>query len=154
MLCDKCKKYVATFHEKVTINGEGYETHLCSKCANLTSLSPFDVFNVPYFNDEYLLEETKKCPNCKSTFFDFLKNGKLGCKQCYDTFEIEIRDMLENMESPIDFDLNEFLDSDKNPELVKLEEEFNKAIEEERYEDAGKLKEKIKQLNNLEGEVK
>ncbi len=153
MLCDKCKKNVATFHKTVMINGEGYETHLCSECANMEDsfIDPFDIFNLPamfVMDDDLLLEESKHCPTCNSTFVDFLKRGKLGCKDCYATFEPEIRDMLENMQSPIDFDLDEFIESTENAQLKQLEADFKKAIEEERYEDAGKIKGQITKLKN------
>ena len=72
----------------------------------------------------------------------------MGCSECYDTFNEEIRDMLENMDNPTDIDL----DLNEEPsELTKLENEFNKAIADERYEDAGKLK---AQINALKGEDK
>ncbi len=162
MLCDRCKKNVATFHKSVMINGEGYETHLCEKCANEMNLDIdfdmdlnfgfgndiFDFINDNFgFNGLYLEKDTKKCPKCGSTFSDFLKRGKLGCSECYDTFNEEIRDMLENMDNPTDIDLSL---NEAPSELETLENDFNKAIAEERYEDAGKLKEKINALKNAD----
>ena len=160
MLCDRCKKNVATFHKSVMINGEGYETHLCEECAKDMDLNmdmdidmdfgfPNDIFYLINdnfgFNGLYLEKNTKKCPKCGSTFSDFLKRGKLGCSECYDTFNEEIRDMLENMDNPTDIDL----DLTETPsELTLLENDFNKAIAEERYEDAGKLKQKINELKD------
>lgn len=160
MLCDRCKKNVATFHKSVMINGEGYETHLCEECAKDMDLNmdmdvdmdfgfPNDIFDLINdnfgFNGLYLEKNTKKCPKCGSTFSDFLKRGKLGCSECYDTFNEEIRDMLENMDNPTDIDL----DLTETPsELTLLENDFNKAIAEERYEDAGKLKQKINELKD------
>ena len=38
MLCDRCKKNEATFHKVISINGDGYETHLCSDCASLVNM--------------------------------------------------------------------------------------------------------------------
>lgn len=170
MLCDRCKKNVATYHRSVMINGEGYETHLCEKCANEMNLDTdfdmemnmdmgfgfgndiFDFINNNFgFNGLFLEKDTKKCPKCGSTFSDFLKRGKLGCSECYDTFSEEIRDMLENMDNPTDIDLD--LTAEPS-ELEKLENDFNKAIAEERYEDAGKLKEKINALKNADNNPK
>jgi len=183
MLCERCKKNEATFHKSVYINGKGYETNLCSKCANELNLnSDFDIntfnldltdFDSPFglnnrflgeffedddfFTPTMLLEKnTKKCPNCKSTFSDFLRTGKLGCNECYDTFQDEIRDMLENMENPTDFKLE--IDSELSKiqptKLEQLTADFNKAIEEERYEDAGKLKQEINELNKDKDDLK
>lgn len=179
MLCERCKCKDATFHKSVYINGKGYETNLCSDCANAMNLLQdvnFDDgfgmgvnierklrnlernFLSDFWDDDLFIpplileKNTKKCPECKSTFSDFLRRGKLGCDKCYDTFEEEIRDMLENMDNPTDLNLE--FDSEINKiaptELDKLNDEFNKAIKEERYEDAGELKKKINELRNKE----
>ena len=179
MLCERCNKNEATFHKSVYINGKGYEVHLCHSCAkdidfdiamdadipiNLT----FDNFddNFESFKnhliDEFfdidnlfhptmrLEENSKRCPECKSSFNDFLRRGKLGCNKCYDTFNNEIRDMLENMDNPTDFTLEIGTELNKlePTELEKLNIEYNRAIEEERYEDAGELKKKINCLSD------
>ena len=179
MLCDKCKKNEATFHKSIFINGKGYETHLCADCASLIDFEDdinfntdidfaFDTFDLlenevlkDFFKDDFfiptmLLEKnSKKCPECKSTFNDFLRRGKLGCPHCYDFFQEEIRDMLENMDNPTDFNLDIGSEIKKEiSEIDKLNEEFNKAIAEERYEDAGEIKKKINSLrkNDLRGD--
>lgn len=152
MLCDKCKKNQATFHKTVVINGDSYETHLCSQCVDMTDWGDWDGFDddflpnffEPAFHLNVLDYQEKKCPTCHSTFRDFLRRGKLGCKDCYDTFEMEIRDMLENMESPIDFDLG--IEESKPSKLTSLQAQLQKAIEEERYEDAGEIKKQIDKL--------
>lgn len=176
MLCERCKKNEATFHKSIYINGKGFETHLCQDCAKEVdfdediSMKPLnfnfndeffglenqlinDFFDGEFFSPMLLLEKnTKKCNNCGSTFNDFLRRGRLGCNNCYDVFQEEIRDMLENMENPMDLNLELGSELNKlNPEkseLEKLNDDFNKAIEEERYEDAGKLKKKINELRD------
>jgi len=172
MLCERCKKNQATFHKSLNINGKVYETHLCHACANevdfemhncVFSFDDFDrqferlensmiedFFNLDnFFTPTRLLEKNnKKCDNCGSTFSDFLRRGKLGCANCYDTFEEEIRDMLENMDNPTDFnlDIGSEIKPQKPSEIEQLEQEFNKAIQEERYEDAGEIKKKINKM--------
>ena len=181
MLCDRCKKKEATFHKSVIVNGKGFETNLCESCAkemNLDADFDFsDVFDFGFdsqkrynniaselFNDFMSLDDfftpnmmflernTKKCSNCNSTFNDFLRNGKLGCDKCYDEFQEEIRDMLENMDNPTDLDLEIGTELNKiqPSKLEELTKEFNKAVEEERYEDAGKLKQQINELRKNE----
>ena len=154
MLCDKCKKNEATFHKTIVINGDGFETHLCSDCVEETDWADFESWEddfMPNFFESFgsfsfpmISHNEKHCEKCNSTFRDFLKRGKLGCDKCYDTFEMEIRDMLENMESPIDIDLG--IENPKPSRLSQLEQKLRKAIEEERYEDAGKIKKEIDKL--------
>ena len=177
MLCDRCNKNEATFHKSVYINGKGYETNLCRDCANLVNLEDdllmdtdfgFDVdikrkfrnlernFLSDFWEDDMFVppliveRNLKKCSKCNSTFNDFLRNGKLGCENCYDEFEEEIRDMLENMDNPTDLNLE--FDSEisklEPSEFEKLNEEFNKAVMEERYEDAGEIKKKLNELRD------
>ena len=170
MLCERCKKNPATFHKSLNINGQVYETHLCHECANEVdfemcsfSFNDFDTqfeklensiidefFNLDnFFTPTRLLEKNdKKCNNCGSTFNDFLSRGRLGCANCYDVFEEEIRDMLENMDNPTDFslDIDSAVQAIKPSELEQLQNDFNKAIEEERYEDAGEIKKKINKM--------
>ena len=172
MLCDRCKKKEATFHKSIYINGNGFETHLCQDCAGEVDFSDelnvgfnfenefkqlekefmSDFFEDSFFTPALRLERnTKKCDNCGSSFNDFLRRGKLGCSKCYDVFQDEIRDMLENMDNPMDFslELGSELQKDikvEKSELEKLTDEFNQAIAEERYEDAGELKKKINKI--------
>ncbi len=155
MLCDRCKKNEATFHKTVVINGDSFETHLCSDCVDMTDWGDWDSWDadfMPVFENfehfNFLDYNEKRCPTCKSTFKDFLRRGKLGCKDCYDTFEMEIRDMLENMESPIDIDLG--IENVSPSKLSLLQEKLNKAVEEERYEDAGEIKKQIDELKKKE----
>ena len=174
MLCEKCKLKEATFHHSININGNEYETHLCEDCANLMDFQTnmlYDNFRDDLdsfftnsasnlmeemlygsiFNPTILLDKsTKKCSKCGSTFSDFLRRGQLGCDNCYEEFQSEIRDMLENMDNPTDFnlELGSELGKLSKTELDKLNDDFNKAIEEERYEDAGEIKKKINLIKN------
>ena len=186
MLCERCNKNEATFHKSVYINGKGYEVHLCHNCAkdvdfdlDINSNIPINLEFDNYFDNSFdnfekrliddffginnfftptmmLEENSKRCPECNSSFNDFLRRGKLGCSKCYDVFNNEIRDMLENMDNPTDFSLE--IGSELNKlqptELEKLTNEYNKAIEEERYEDAGELKKKINALRNKKEDKK
>jgi protein-arginine kinase activator protein McsA len=56
--------------------------------------------------------------------------------------------MLENMDNPTDLDLEIGTELNKiqPSKLEELTKEFNKAIEDERYEDAGKIKQQINEL--------
>lgn len=157
MLCDSCKKNIATIHKTVVVNGEGYETHLCTDCAmklneNNFSMgdSLFDIMddlfgflNESYdFDGQLNLSDVKRCPKCGKSFADLIRQNGSKCDECYNTFNQEIRDAMENMTNPPN--LNLFQPEDG--ELNRLQDEFDKAIAEERYEDAGELK---KQINNI-----
>lgn len=167
MLCDKCKKNEACYHSTLVVNGEVKSTHLCQHCAekegvfNKTYDSIFDEFrtltNFLGFDDF----EDKLCPNCHWSLTKFKNSGLLGCSQCYDAFEDEIADIVkriqpynENKLDDIEFKVEDAKkDLSKEQKLIALKQDLQKAIKEERYEDAGVINKEIKKLTKeLEGE--
>jgi len=167
MKCDKCKKYEACYHSTLVVNGEAKSTHLCEHCAQeegvftKTYNSIFDEFrsltNFLGFNDF----DDKICPKCHWTLSQFKNNGLLGCSQCYDAFESEIEDIVRRLHPDIQnkADKIEFNVEDKKKELTKeqklinLKQDLQKAIKDERYEDAGVINKQIKKLEKeLKGE--
>ena len=160
MLCDKCKKHEACYHSTLVINGEVKSTHLCENCAikdgvfNKGHTSIFDEFrtltNFLGFNDF----EDKSCPKCNWTLSQFKNLGMLGCDACYNAFEDEIEDIVkriqpydENKLDNIEFNVKkQDAKLSKEQKLITLKADLQKAIKEERYEDAGALNKQIKQL--------
>ncbi|MBQ7880698.1 MAG: hypothetical protein IJ358_02520 [Clostridia bacterium] len=167
MLCDKCKTREACYHSTLVVNGEVKSTHLCEKCAekegvfNKTYNSIFDEFrsltNFLGFDDF----EDKYCPKCNWSLRQFKGSGMLGCGNCYDAFEEEIEDIVkriqpysENKLDDIEFKVEETKKNlSKEQKLVNLKADLQKAIKEERYEDAGVINKEIKKLSKeLQGE--
>jgi len=167
MLCNKCKTREACYHSTLVVNGEVKSTHLCEKCAekegvlNKTYNSIFDEFrsltNFLGFDDF----EDKVCPKCNWGLRQFKNSGILGCGDCYDAFEEEIEDIVKRIQpytqnklDDIEFKVEEKKDTlTKEQKLINLKADLQKAIKEERYEDAGVINKEIKKLNKeLHGE--
>lgn len=119
-----------------------------------------------------------KCPKCGLTYDEFAKEGKFGCGECYNTFASKIESVLKNLhgsakhrgrapkrliEGKDIYKLtdNESKSDDKEPavknkpivdkkaaEIDKLNEDIKLAIKEERYEDAAKIRDEIKKLQD------
>ena len=160
MLCDKCKKYKACYHSTLVVNGEAKSTHLCEACAikegviATSHTSIFDEFrsltNFLGFDDFV----DKACPSCNWTLRQFKNLGKLGCGECYNAFEDEIEDIVKRIQpytshnaDNIEFNIKkESTEMSKQQRLVSLKSDLQKAIKEERYEDAGTINKEIKQL--------
>ncbi len=115
-----------------------------------------------------------KCPKCGLTYDEFAKNGKFGCGDCYETFASKIESVLKNLHGSAKHrgrapqrlaerttKLTEKEDNTKqdnvkveNKPLVdktmeqidKLNSDIKLAIKEERYEDAAKIRDEIKKL--------
>ena len=121
-----------------------------------------------------LTNKVTKCKNCNMTYDDFIKTGMFGCEECYDTFSNPIDALLKNLHgtarhigripgakaSKIKIDDENSKDSENNsneasnknaknePESKKekLQAELEKAIKEERYEDAAKIRDELKEI--------
>ena len=100
---------------------------------------------------------------------EFIESGLLGCENCYDVFSNKIDSLLKNIHGSnrhvgrtskfiennnnLEKDRkNEKKDNlkdkgsklDKTSKIDELKEKLNKAIKEERYEDAAKIRDEIK----------
>ena len=112
--------------------------------------------------------DNAKCKTCGMTYNDFINTGMFGCSDCYDTFSGPIDSLLKNLHGTakhigrgaknVDELLNkktsknasknnENSKDEKSSKLEELQKELDKAIKEERYEDAAKIRDKIKEMN-------
>lgn len=103
-----------------------------------------------------------KCKNCGLTFEEFLNNGKFGCSNCYIDFKDEIDPILkkiqgsnrhigrlEKIRNERATEKTENLKSnikEEKDELMQLKDELKKAIQEENYEHAAEIRDKIKEI--------
>ena len=158
MLCDICKKNVATIHSTYNINGEVFDSHLCEECAQKTNYKPFGGFD-SFFSDlasnfyDPISEIRGKitCSKCGTTLSDFKETGKLGCQECYKTFKKYVDQIIASAQyGAIHTGKTvEELDS-KDKKIIELQLKLKRAVEEENYELASEIKKQIQSLK--EGE--
>ena len=163
MLCQNCEKYEATTHVKRIINGESAEAHLCSDCAH--ALGYDDVFSGwgNSFSDilglflgeptvSSLSSKTVRCEKCGNTFNDIINNGKLGCADCYTTFYDKLLPSLQRIhgktkhEGKVPLIRKSSEVTSKEDILTSLENELKIAIENQEFEKAAELRDKINQM--------
>ncbi len=166
MLCQHCQKNEATTHVKTMINGEYAEYRLCPECAHEMGYdSMFPDFTADFggllgsFLSAALPARSgaTHCKLCGSTMNDIKKTGKVGCSECYDTFFSELMPTIRNVHGNtehigkrpvIEYETVE----DDKPEqqedkkLESLKAELKQAIEDENFERAAELRDKIKEL--------
>lgn len=117
---------------------------------------------MPMFNEL----KTLKCDNCGYTFEDIAHTGKVGCANCYDVFQDRLEPIIRRIQSSnhhvgrlgkiIDKKIDEKQHNaniiNKETTLEKkleiLKEDLKQAIKEERYEDAAKLRDEIKKIED------
>lgn len=177
MLCDKCKKNEAKVYYTEIINGEKTEQHLCEECA--TEFTSFQM-NTPIMNQEITLgsllstilgnyygnnthgnEQTEKelhCEKCGMTYSEFMKVGRFGCSQCYDSFHKILEKSIKSIQGseahtgkkPKGFETKTEKLVKELPEIEKLSIRLQDAIEKEEFEEAAKLRDLIRELKKEE----
>jgi len=159
MLCDICGKNPATVHLTEIVDDQMNELHLCEECARQKSLQMEQQFGLSdllaglvEFEKPVLEKETAliKCPNCGLTYADFKKIGRLGCGNCYSAFKKYLAPLLKRIHG-----LSQHMGKSpkklvkvnkKTSELATLRYKLQKAIEEEAFEEAARLRDQIKEL--------
>lgn len=123
-------------------------------------------FNSPIFSP--LLQEVKNltCESCGFTFDDIVKMGNYGCPNCYETFDDKMAPILKKLQgnnrhtgrlgkisdnhisvSPNDTIKEKQADKKQMSKLEKLQQQLKQAIKEEKYEEAAKIRDEIKEID-------
>ena len=162
MLCENCKKNIATTYLKQTVNGKSSEIILCSECASklgvtqMASMSNFfDMDNMlPNFLERSSELSELRCPTCGILFSEISKNGKVGCADCYTTFSKRLMPALSGMygnKKHVGKVPHSFKSREKS-ECDVLKKQLEEAIASENFEKAAQLRDKIKEIENKKEE--
>ena len=175
MLCTNCKKHEANYYYEQNINGKVTKVALCPECAKKyghITMKPFGAFDLldglfgfPVLTDTRE-RETKKCTLCASTFDDIVNNGKVGCARCYEVFSNELEPTVRRLhgdvrhvgrvpasrrhgEVEVDSKAETTQKAEAGEECVReLRKELSKAVKAENYEEAAKLRDRIRELES------
>ena len=156
-LCEECSRKL------------GISSKMDFSMPSLDIPSFFGSFLEDFSTPEFMpfLNEVKQltCDSCGSTFEDIINFGRYGCANCYDVFEDRMDPILKKLQGAnrhngrlgkISDNKVKFEEKDKVPneqganesnKLEKLQNDLKLAIKEERYEDAAKLRDEIKEMN-------
>ncbi len=156
MKCQKCTK-AATLHI-TEILGEDQvdELHLCEECAHKYLYEPQQeksAAKASTSSGEELEEPAvlnRECQVCGIKFVDFRNSGRLGCPHDYQEFREELTPLLENIhgetrhcgKTPRRLPQNKQMQS----ELIQLRKQLLSAVNKEAYEEAAKLRDRIRRL--------
>ncbi len=160
--CSLCGK-PATVHLTQIINNKIHKVDLCEDCAKAKGVtdpagfSLADLLIKGALNNETVTEGDAGlvCPTCGFTQQDFKKVGRFGCPKCYEAFRPMLAPMLGGMHKGVTH-LGKVpqraLDRRSIYErLTKLEVELDLAIKSERYEDAARFRDEIRQIKQTRG---
>jgi protein arginine kinase activator len=167
MLCQDCGKKEASVHLTEVINNEKVVLNLCRDCAEKRGFRnplegvpfPLAEFLASMLSQTQLPKPDKKqpqiiCSACGMSFTDFAQSGRLGCGNCYTIFRTQLDDLLRKVHGSTQHrgkfphmvaDVMKPLREERN-----LQEELKKAIQDEDFEKAAQLRDKLKTLARKE----
>jgi protein arginine kinase activator len=157
MKCQKCTKQ-ATLHITELLGEEQFEElHLCEECAHKYLYEPQKKTGTAKAGegaaeeaDETSALNQRECPQCGIKFVEFRNSGRLGCPNDYAEFRQELQPLLENIHGDTKHNgkTPRRLPQTKQTqsELTQLRKQLHQAITKEAYEEAAKLRDQIKQL--------
>ena len=177
MICEHCKHRNATVTVTQVQNGQKVEHHYCDVCAS--QFHPFHAefkqepvsiqqllsnwFGSPTWQQkvdekQHTQPQTQTCSQCGFTYKQFLKEGKFGCPNCYDTFEDHLPKLFNRIQAGAQH-IGKMPGARSNIFVLKKQiEEIRKrmkvAVENEQFEEAAQLRDEAREIEKqleLEG---
>jgi len=159
--CQLCGKAQATVHLTDIAKGQKTERHLCNDCAEeegvvmKTGQAPLNEILSKFVMQKANVQELADltCDNCGLTFVEFRSSGLLGCPNDYDAFKRGLEPLIERthegalqhvgkVASKTDTDMKASIT------LMRLNRELQVAVDNEKYEEAARLRDEIKKLES------
>ena len=160
MQCDFCENKATVFLTQL-VEGEMKKMCLCEGCADEKGVTdptgfsladsvlgggeasePGQIINAPAEGDP--------CPVCGFTFNKFQQVGRLGCSECYQTFEDDISRRLKGMHKGtvhVGRVPEGLLEAHaRQQRLDQLKDRLEQAIASENYEEAAGLRDEIQEI--------
>lgn len=138
MLCERCKRRPAINEIQVVENGIPVTRRLCRQCTVELMAG--------------CVPAVKRCPGCQLTQTELAHLRKAGCTTCYTVFREELIKITRQYQQGHDEHVGSMPDALRTPDerieerLAKLAGELERAVEQEDYERAARLKKEINQL--------
>ena len=164
MLCDNCKEREAIINLTQVEHDSKVTLHLCEQCAQQKGVetgaavmkSPLGNFLGALGKGAALVPtaaDGARCPACGSTLRDFRDTGRLGCDQCYVSFDAHLRDLLRRLHGSsqhvgerYDVPGEAGAEADPRSHLLELKAQLRRAVEGENFELAAELRDRIRVL--------
>jgi len=155
-ICQFCGQ-PATIHLTDIVNKKKHESHLCEECARERELIPEGsgsqlnldalvqmIVGQPTSpaSDDLPLNTT--CPACGMKYGKFRSEGRFGCAQEYESFRTALLPLLERVHRAQTHRGKIPRRAGSQMELRRLQDDLRAAIEQERFEDAARLRDTIR----------
>lgn len=162
MLCERCNKNDATVHVTKLVNGIKKEIHMCEECAKLKETIDFET---PFTTNNFLANlidsvqssplkvnyiRTTTCSKCGMNYGKFKQSGRLGCDECYRTFEEKLFPLIkrvhgyENHTGKVPKRASNAIPMKR--EIIQLQKELEEVVNRQAFERAVELRDRIRYL--------
>ena len=167
MICQECGKKPATLHFTKIVNGEKTEFHICESCAREKgegipgTANGFSIHSLlsgllDFEPAAGVKPQTPRCDACGLTYAQFSKMGRFGCSECYSKFGDKLDPILKRVHGNT-------VHVGKVPkrtggqiqmkrEIEQLRRDLHDRIEREEFENAAKLRDRIRELERKAAE--
>lgn len=167
MQCQECGSETATVHVKRREGDEEVSTHLCRACAQkLGWHDPLEdaKFPLAHFISSMMqdmntgvLRDPKedsqaRCSECGLSFQEFSRTGRLGCGHCYESFRTSMEELLRRIHGNTRHrgrrpeSAPRQRTSTQSNTLRQLKADLDRAIADEDFELAARLRDQIREL--------
>jgi protein arginine kinase activator len=163
MSCDQCREREAVVHLTQIVNDQVSTLHLCEKCAAEKGVdSPGAHAKTPLGTLIGAMGKSPEqapaprssdvCTRCGGTFQDFRETGRLGCPDCYRSFETPLRDLLRRLHGSTRHLGERYAEREPAAAVVDheqaadLREQLRLAVETENFELAAELRDRLRVL--------
>ncbi|WP_165231533.1 UvrB/UvrC motif-containing protein [Aquisphaera insulae] len=169
MKCQKCSK-PATFHiTDIVEKGKHREYHFCDEHARQHLSTTEETGESAPMGElakklaggsagairEPSPADKQVCPVCQITFLEFRKSGRLGCPYDYEVFRDELMPLLESIHGETRHSGKVPRRAPRNTQqqttLIQLRNELKRAVAAEDYEEAARLRDRIKSIEREQG---
>jgi protein arginine kinase activator len=162
MKCEICGLKDAVIHIRQIQKDLVHELHICEECAQEKGLIREEDSELPIANLLSGLLEGKDmtgaadvkdvCPRCGLKASEFRKQGKLGCPECFQAFEKDVRAIVSQMAARPrhtgKLPRTLVVEHAAAAEGEGLREELREAVEQEDYELAAQLRDRLREMES------
>src|SRR5687768_9229749 len=165
MSCEQCGEREAVIHLTQIVNEQVTTLHLCERCAaekgvespGAAPKTPLGTFLAAMGQE--LPEQTPAprsgdtCSRCGGSLQDFRESGRLGCSDCYRSFEVPLRDLLRRLHGSTHHVGERYAErgaeqgapaNELRVETADLREQLRLAVETENFELAAELRDRLR----------
>jgi protein arginine kinase activator len=162
--CDECGERDVVVRVTHVVEGEAREIKLCERCAaekgiqttaSITQTPLGGFLNALWKTADPAATEAGipgHCPGCGASFADFRETGRLGCADCYHSFEAPLRILIRRYHGSTHHHGRRHVPAGAMPALPQqdlvagIREQLRLAVSAENFELAAELRDRLKEL--------